>query len=193
MSSFEGLPVRHGHFLLESGLHASSWIDLDTLFLDPRALSPHFAALASRLAERNVTAICGPLLGGAFVAQAVAAQLGVRFYYAEPQDVEARDGLFQAIYRLPASQRARASAERFAVVDDIIRAGSSVRATINELSALGANVAVVGALMTLSRTIEEFLTPKSIPLVALSFREISMWRPEQCPQCHAGAPIESTT
>jgi orotate phosphoribosyltransferase len=191
--TLEALPIRDGHFLLESGLHASSWIDLDTMFLDPRALAPQIAALAGRLAEHRITAVCGPLLGGAFVAQAVASQLGVRFYYAEPQDVDARDGLFQAIYRLPASQRARAAAERFAVVDDIIRAGSSVRATLNELSSLGASVAVVGALMTLSRNIEDFLAPLSVPLVALSSREISMWKPDQCPKCSAGVPIEPTT
>jgi orotate phosphoribosyltransferase len=190
--TFEGLPIRDGHFLLESGLHASSWIDLDTLFLDPRALAPHIASLADRLAGHQISAVCGPLLGGAFVAQAVAAQLGVRFYYAEPQDVDAREGLFQAIYRLPSSQRARAPLERFAVVDDIVRAGSSVRATVSELSGLGAKVAVVGALMTLSRSVEDFLSPFGIPLIALDSREMTMWKPDQCPRCRAGIPIEQT-
>lgn len=191
MTSVEGLPIREGHFLLESGMHASTWLDLDTLFLDPKALAPQIEALAARLAEHRVTAVCGPLLGGGFVAQAVAMHLGTRFYFSQPVPSETPEGFFQAVYRLPESQRARAGTERFAVVDDVIRAGSSVRATVNELKDLGATVAVVGAFLTLARAVESFLIPMGIPLVSLTSREIAMWKPGECPQCRAGVPIEN--
>ena len=190
---FESLSIQSGHFLLESGLHADAWLDLDTLFLEPQSLAPRIAALASLIAEHRISAVCGPLLGGAFVAHALALQLGVRFYYAEKVPSENRAGLFQAEYRLSASQRARAASERFAVVDDVIGAGSAVRATVHELSNLGAQVAVVGALLKLGSRAENHLAQLGIPVAALGSREIAMWEPERCPQCQAGVPLKTAT
>src|SRR5688572_28551126 len=106
--SMEGPPVRDGHFLLESGLHAAAWLDLVTLLLDPRALAPHISRLAVLISSHRISAVCGPLIGGAFVAQAIALELGARFYFAERVQSDAKDGLFQAIYRLPDSQRPHA-------------------------------------------------------------------------------------
>jgi orotate phosphoribosyltransferase len=68
----EALPCRHGHFLLESGYHSDLWFSLDALFLDPHVLAPHVAALASLVRPYGVSAICGPLLGGAAGATHVA-------------------------------------------------------------------------------------------------------------------------
>ena len=187
----DGFAVREGHFLLESGHHAESWIDLDSLFVDPKALAPHVAALAALVSEHRITAVCGPLTGGAFVAQAVAMHLGVRFYHAERAESKATEGLFQAIYRVPASLRVRAATERFAVIDDVIRAGSSVRATVSELASLGATTAVVGALMTLGRSAAGYFAQQGISFVALGSREIALWEPAQCPRCQAGIPLHS--
>ena len=187
----EGLTVREGHFLLESGLHAAGWLDLDTLFLDPKTLAPQIAALAALISRHQITAVCGPLVGGAFVAQALALQLGVRFYFAERVPSNPEEELFQAQYRLPHSQRSRAATERFAVVDDVIGAGSAVRATVSELASLGATTAVVAALLTLGNKAESHLTQRGIPLVALSPKEIAMWEPAICPHCQAGIPLQS--
>jgi orotate phosphoribosyltransferase len=190
-SLMETLPVSDGHFLLESGLHAEAWIDLDTLFLDPKLLAPQISALAALVAEHRISAVCGPLIGGAFVAQAVALHLGVKFYYAERSQTNSRDELFTAIYRLPESQRARAAGERFAILDDVIGAGSAVRATVNELSGLGAEVAVVGALLTLGNGAEKYLAQTGIPVVSLSSKEIAIWEPRHCPKCQAGVSLQS--
>lgn len=188
---FEALAVREGHFLLESGLHAEAWIDLDTLFLDPQKLAPQIAALAALVSKHRISAVCGPLLGGAFVAQAIAIQLGAGFYFTERVRSDPRDGLFQAVYRLPNSQRTRAMTERFAVVDDVIGAGSAVRATVSELASLGATTAVVGAFLTLGSRAGSHLTQLGIPVVALSSREIAMWEPQRCPRCQAGIPLNT--
>src|SRR5262245_51691875 len=77
------LAARAGHFRLESGHHGDLWLDLDTLFLRPRSLRPFAVELAARLSQHDVDAVCGPLVGGAFLAQIVAAELDVNFYYAE--------------------------------------------------------------------------------------------------------------
>ena len=80
---FELLSVRRGHFVLESGHHGNLWLDLDSLFLRPARLPPFARDLAQRLSGHGVEAVVGPLVGGAFVAEMVAAELDLRFAFAE--------------------------------------------------------------------------------------------------------------
>ena len=188
-NAFGALPVRQGHFLLESGLHARTWIDLDTLFIDPRALAPQVQALAALLAPHGVTAACGPLLGGAFVAQAVAQCLGVRFYVAERLNAVGAAGLFAAQYRLPGTQRLLAPRETFAIVDDVISAGSSVRAVADDLATLGARTAVVGALLLLGPRAAIHFAASGVPVVAPASQAFEAWTPQECPHCRAGVAL----
>jgi len=64
-----------GHFVLESGLHSDRWFDLDALFSDPSAIAASVDELATLLAPFEATAICGPMVGGAFLAQALATRM----------------------------------------------------------------------------------------------------------------------
>ncbi len=186
----QSLPARHGHFRLESGYHTDLWLSLDALFLDPQVLAPRVAALADLLRPYDASAICGPLLGGAFLAQAVAARLGVRFYYCQPAPPATEDGLFAAEYRLPPDLRRTAGRETFAVVDDVISAGSSVRATAAALGSSGARTVVVGSLLLLGDAATEHFASLGIPVVALGKREFNLWAPDECPRCQAGVPLE---
>src|SRR5215475_3757318 len=94
------LEVRRGHFRYESGYHGEIWLDLDTLFLKPRLLTPFVQELAERLARRDVEVVVGPFAGGAFLAQMIAAELGTRFAYTAPQP-SSSGALFSVAYRLP--------------------------------------------------------------------------------------------
>jgi orotate phosphoribosyltransferase len=98
--------------------------------------------------------------------------------------------LYQAVYRLPSSQRKQAAGERVAVVDDVISAGSSARATVAELEAAGARVQVVGALLLLGNKAVEHFSQRQIPVVAPARRAFEMWEPDQCPHCKAGKPLQ---
>ncbi len=95
------MAARRGHFLLESGHHGDLWLELDALFLRPRALQPYATALATQLAPYNVAAVCGPLTGGALLAQTIATALGLEFYYAERRVPAQPAGLYAVEYRLP--------------------------------------------------------------------------------------------
>ena len=74
---------RRGHFRMESGLHAAVWFDLDQLFVDPKILDPAIVELAEKLRPYAVDAVCGPLVGGALVAQLLARALDVECYFTE--------------------------------------------------------------------------------------------------------------
>lgn len=186
----QSAPVQRGHFLLESGLHTDVWLELDALFLDPTALEPELDALASQLRPYGITAVCGPLVGGAFVAQSIAAKLNLRFYFTERDSNRSTSELFSATYRLPAGVRNQAGRERFAVVDDAISAGSSTRATVAELASHGAQTVVVGALLLLGDRGERYFIDRSIPVVASAREELPLWEPHRCPLCQAGVAME---
>jgi orotate phosphoribosyltransferase len=191
----DALPARRGHFLLESGYHTDLWLTLDALFVDPAAIAPYAAALADRLRAHAPTAICGPLLGGAFLAQAIATVLGARFFVAEPAPAglaasPAPPALFAARYRLPPGQLAHVRGERVAVVDDVISAGSSVRATIAALEDAGAVIAAAGALLVLGEVGRTHLAARGLPVEALGHRAFVLWTAADCPRCRDGLPVE---
>lgn len=184
------LPTRRGHFLLESGYHSEFWLSLDALFVDPRAVAPLVAALADRIQPHAVTGVCGPLLGGAFLAQALATTLGVGFYYTQPRPGAGDPGLFRTQYQLPSVLQPRARGQRLAVVDDVISAGSSVRATVAAAEAAGATTAVVAALVVLGDEALRHFGDRQVPLEALQRHEFVLWKPGDCPHCRAGLPLE---
>jgi len=81
----ELLDGRPGHFRLESGHHGELWLDLDAFLLRPALLLPYVDTLARRLVETvEPEGVCGPLLGGALIASAVATTLDCELYVAAP-------------------------------------------------------------------------------------------------------------
>src|SRR5256885_1175192 len=75
---------RSGHFRFESGHHGDRWLEPDLLLWRPTALRPFAIALAQRLLRRQrFEVVCGPLTGGAFLAQMVAEQCDAAFAFAE--------------------------------------------------------------------------------------------------------------
>jgi orotate phosphoribosyltransferase len=175
------LVERAGHFRFESGHHGDRWLDLDALFLRPRELRPLVAELARRLTTHGVDVVCGPLVGGAFVALAVAEELGVAFCYAEGT---------AAGYRVPPGIRSDLRGRAVAVVDDVVNAGSAVRAVGDDLRACGARPTAIGALLVLGDAADRVAAGEGVPLEALARRDGRLWIPEACPLCAAGVPLE---
>ncbi len=184
------LPERRGHFLLESGFHSDVWLTLDELFSDPARVAPLVAALANRLRPHAAGAVCGPLLGGAFLAQAIATTLDLRFYYSEPVVAPRDETLFTVDYRLPSALTRTVRGQQVAVVDDVISAGSSVRATVAALASAGATTVAVGALAVLGDPAWKHFAERGIPVETLQRRSFDLWSPSECPLCQSGSPLE---
>jgi orotate phosphoribosyltransferase len=173
---------------LESGHHTELWLDLDQLFARPAALQPFVAELASRVATYGIDTVCGPLYGGAFLAEFVALQLGVEFAFAE-RIVSQRTGLFPVDYRVPFALRAAMRGKRVAIVDDAISMGSAVRATIADLESCRAKPVVIGALLALGSGGPEFAAASGLPLERLTDVPLRTWLPGDCPLCASGIPV----
>jgi orotate phosphoribosyltransferase len=59
---------RQGHFVLESGYHTNLWLELDNLFARPSRIAPWVRSLADKLRPYELDAVCGAMVGGAFLA-----------------------------------------------------------------------------------------------------------------------------
>lgn len=180
---FHMMAPRSGHFRLASGHHGDLWLALDLLFRRPTALAPFVSALAERLDRHRIDAVCGPLTGGAFLAQLIARELDVAFAYTELSA--------PMCYRLPSGLRDGVAGTRIALVDDVINAGSAVRGTYQTVVAHGGQPVVVGALLVLGSAASAFAAEASLPLECLAHRPSNLWEPAACPLCAAGSPLDA--
>jgi orotate phosphoribosyltransferase len=172
------LGARRGHFAFESGHHGDLWLDLDALFVRPRRVAPFAVELARRLEPHGVDTVCGPLVGGALVAQMVTAELGAELCWSETGD-----------YAIPAALRAGLAGKRVALVDDAINAAFATRATLAALRECGASLAAIGALVVLNDTAARVAAAEGVPLESLERLTSGLWAPGECPLCGASVPL----
>jgi len=180
---------RHGHFRLESGHHANLWLDLEGLFVQPALVRPFVTHLARALRTHKVVGVCGPLVGGAFLAQMLASALKAEFFFTERVLPGEGDGLYQAQYHLPPAARGRERDKRFAIVDDAISAGSAVRATYAELQGHGADPVVIGALLVMGSAASPYFAERGVPIEAVTRVPFDLWVPAECPLCASGQAL----
>jgi orotate phosphoribosyltransferase len=183
------LQMRQGHFKLESGHHGNLWLDLDKLFLHPSAIQPFIIQLARQISSFDIDVVCGPMVGGALIAQAIATEFGTEFFYTEKVINQNPDGLYAASYHLPFQLRKMIENKKVAIVDDVINAGSAVRATLAELQSLGAKAIVVGAFLVLGETGQNYFAERSLPLRSIAYLSNEIWTPENCPLCASQIPL----
>ena len=186
----ELVAARRGHFRLESGHHSGLWLDLDGLFAEPHRIAPFVASLTTALRPYAVSVVCGPLIGGAFLAQLVAQALQVEFCFTERVMPVQSATLYQARYRLPPAFASRIRGKRVAMVDDVISAASALRGTYAELQAYAAIPVVAGALLVLGSTGADFFAQRGVALEAVARDEYELWLPAKCPLCAARRPLE---
>ena len=183
--------ARRGHFRFESGHHGDLWLEIPPAYIHPKRLRRFAAGLAQLLSPHRIEAVCGPLVEGAFLAQMVAEETEVEFYFAEQFTRAEKGGLYPVGYRVPEALRHAIRGKRVAVIDDVINAGSAVGGTCDDLVAGGAKVAAIGALLVLGAPASRLAEAHAIPLESLSrLAEMSLWEPSSCALCARGVELE---
>ena len=181
----ELLSSQRGHFRLESGHHGDLWLDLERLCVNPERVRKFAVELARRMASDRVDGICGPLIEGAFVAQLVALELEVPFFYSERIPAPGTD---LPTYHIPNGQRDLLPGRRVAIVDDVVNAGFAIRSTAADLR-LGGAIPVVVAALAVACDNASRPPVAGLELVRIVDLPGRIWAPETCPLCDAGEPL----
>ena len=176
-----------GHFRYESGHHGDLWLDLDALFVDARQARGWATALARQAAACRPALVCGPLTGGALLAQAVAAEVGAAFCFAER--VVSPSGAVR--YSVPPSLRGLVPGRRLLLVDDAINAGSALLSTLADLGDR-AQVVGIACLLALGARPLQIARERGVPLYRLAALDTALWAPATCPLCASGMPLSGT-
>jgi orotate phosphoribosyltransferase len=183
------LNARDGHFLFESGHHGRLLLDLDAMFGDPVAVEPLVLALAESIRGHGAQVVVGPLVGGSLLGYRIAERLRVPFAYTE-REAGTATRMYPTRYRLPATMRSQVAGRRVAVVDDVVNAGSAVRATSAAVRAAGGEPVLVAALLRLGETALRHRDLAGVPLRTLAVWPNVLWEPGECPDCAVGVPLD---
>jgi orotate phosphoribosyltransferase len=175
---------------MESGHHSDQWWDLDTFVADEAASGSYCAELENRLIKYDVDCICGPATGGAVLAARIGAHLGIAPVSTLRLEKPVKPGLFPVRYELAEQDKASVKGRRVAIVDDAIRAGSAVRGTHEALIACAARPVVIGALLVLGDSAAKLATERGLPLEGVVKVSFDFWKPDVCPLCRAGVPLQ---
>ena len=168
-----------GHFKLTSGLHSDSYLQC-ALVLQYGCDADRFGAeLARRFkssaAEKPITAVVSPAVGGIVVGYVIARALGARAMFAER--VGAEFALRRGFALVPG--------EHVLIAEDVLTTGGSVREIATLVENNGAHVAGFAALADRSASELKLSAPKQtvlrLPLVT--------YAPDQCPLCEQGIPL----
>jgi orotate phosphoribosyltransferase len=170
-----------GHFELSSGLHSDRYFQCARVLQHPARAEELARALARRLEElleEPCEVVVGPALGAVTWAHEVARALGVRGMFTERREgrMELRRGFELA------------PKERVLIVEDVVTTGGSARETAACVRAAGARPVAVGAIV--DRSGRNPFEDLGLPLCALAAVEAGAWKPDACPLCAAGRPVE---
>lgn len=181
----QAVGATRGHFRYESGHHGDLWLDLDTLFVNVQRMEGWVKALAQRAAVCRPDVICGPLTGGAFVAQLLAAETGAAFVFAERLT-----GVAGPVrYHIPEPLRPILSGKRVLLVDDAVNAGSALLSTLADLRECEIELAGFASLLALGEAAAQIAEWHGVPFFTLASLERRIWTPAACPLCASGAPL----
>ena len=82
--------IRHGHFLLASGLHSPVYWEKFQVLQYPKYTEQLCKMIAEHFRDQKIDLVAGPTTGGVILAYEVARQLGVRGIFAEKTTTGAR-------------------------------------------------------------------------------------------------------
>ncbi len=170
---------RRGHFRLSSGLHSGDYLQCALYLADPRRAARAGGMIAARIAALGIRPdlVVSPALGGVIIGHETARALGVPFLFTERQDgrMTLRRGF------------AVAPGQTILVVEDVVTTGKSTREVLAVLKAAGGDVRAVASMVNRSGAANPF---EPLPYAALLAVNFPTWKPEDCPLCRRGLPIE---
>ncbi len=170
--------LRHGHFVLSSGLHSGVFLQKNLVFMRPDRTERLCGALAERIRSRfpSVEAVVSPAVGAIIPGYETARHLGVPAMYVEREGGE---------FRLRRGFSFRPGA-RIVMVEDIVTTGLSSRECIEAIRKAGGDVVCAGCIVDRSGGRADV----GAPLVALATLDVPAYPADALPPELAALPVE---
>jgi orotate phosphoribosyltransferase len=170
--------VLKGHFLLTSGLHSPVYWEKFQVLQYPQYTQELCRQITEHFKDQDIQVVAGPTTGGVILAFEVGRQLGVRGIFAEKKEGSSERS-FRRGFNI-------ARGERVLLVDDILTTGTSVQQVIQAINDLEGKLVGIGVLVDRSDKELDF----GVPLFSCVRSATITYKPEECPLCQAGIPLE---
>ncbi len=170
--------IKHGHFLLSSGLHSDRYCQCATLFEQPDNAARVAQLMARRLPrDLHVHTVLTPAIGGILWGYELARALGCRSIFAERKPGE--PFTLRRGFHLE-------KGERVLLAEDVITTGKSVMELVPLVEAAGAQLLGFAAIADRSKGAFQ----PGPPVHALAKLNFVVHGPEECPLCQKGLQLE---
>ena len=167
--------IRHGHFVLDSGLHSTRYFQAVDLLADTSVADLLFDAVAERWADRKVNVVLGANEAGSVMAWSIANRLG-----AEPRFARKSTNGYTLF------GGAGIPEGPVLVVDDITTTGGTARLLLDVVRSNGGTPIGVALLATKGLFVVELGVETDV-LVTLD--GMDAYDPAECPGCEAVEPV----
>ena len=164
-----------GHFKLRSGLHSNRFFQAALLLQYPDIAEKVCSELAAKFADKGITAVISPAVGGLIVGHELAKALGVRAIFADKENDEL---ILKRGFSI-------GKGEKILVGEDVVTRGGRVQQTVDLVKELGGEVAGIAVIVDRSMGNASF----DIPHDSLMKLELETYDPESCPLCEKGMEI----
>lgn len=166
-----------GHFLLSSGRHSAAYFEKFYVLQHPEYLVRLGGMFTERFKELAIDRVIGPTTGGMVIAYEVARQMGIPYFFAEPNE-KGEGRVFGRNFSLKPK-------ERILIVDDVLTTGRSLVEVLDLVQREGGEIMGVGVLLDRSGGKVNLGRPYS----ALATLDVVSFQPEDCPLCREGKPV----
>ncbi len=170
--------LAHGHFVLPSGLHTDTYIQLAMALQYTWYTKEIGGEMALKLHRFAPDCIVSPMTNGIIVGYEVARKLDVPFVFVEKNEDSSMTfghGLKPSIFK------------NIVVVEGVAESGKNVRDVIKTLKKYASEAIAVACI------IKEVKDEKveGLPFLSLSQIMPKVYHPKECPMCKANIPIET--
>jgi orotate phosphoribosyltransferase len=164
-----------GHFELSSGKHSDTYFQCALVLQYPDIAEALAKALSAKLADKKITCVIGPALGGVTIAYELGRQLKCRALFAERKEgvMELRRGFSLAKH------------DKVLLVEDVITTGGSVLEVAKLVKSMGVDIS--GICCVVNRSNAETLG--NYTLTSLVKMTPQIFDPGACPLCKQGLPM----
>lgn len=169
-----------GHFQLTSGLHSNQYFQCARVLQYPRYATSLCSDIASIFQACPIDAVIAPAMGGIVVGQEVGRLLNSRTMF-----TERKDGVMQLRRGFEIHK-----GEQVLVCEDVVTTGGSVFELLKIVKEFGGNPVGVGYIVDRSGGKVKFDLADGGRQHAVLQMDVVTYKPEKCPLCKQGLPIE---